>query len=280
MGARFARVMSERTVGPRARLVRSIMIDLTIMTVIGVVLGVIGPFGSADMPLAPRLLSWLMFAYVGYAVFRPMWLLVDWLHRLLHLPVPGLWLAGCLLASLPLTAIIWYIQYWPGPIPMPSLEQGLSAYFNVFVVGASIAFIFELIARAEGGPRLIAGGTATVKDGGAEVSAVSEASSGAPFLNRLSPALGSELLALEMEDHYVRAHTRLGSDLVLMRMRDAVAELDGLEGEQVHRSWWVARDAVAGVTRDGRNLRLQLDNGLEAPVARNRVPELKQLGWI
>ena len=38
-----------------------------------------------------------------------------------------------------------------------------------------------------------------------------------------------------------------------MRLSDAVEELEGLEGAQTHRSWWVARDAVRGVERgDGR----------------------------
>ncbi|WP_375289094.1 LytTR family DNA-binding domain-containing protein [Qipengyuania sp.] len=102
----------------------------------------------------------------------------------------------------------------------------------------------------------------------------------AKLIYRLRTAIGSDLIALEMEDHYVRAHTVLGSELVLMRMRDAVAELDSLEGEQVHRSWWVARDSVTGVKRDGRNVRLQLEGGLEAPVARARLAELKQAGWL
>ena len=83
-----------------------------------------------------------------------------------------------------------------------------------------------------------------------------------------------------MEDHYVRAHTAMGSDLILMRMRDAVSELDGLEGEQVHRSWWVARGAVEDVKRGGRNIRLVLSGGLEAPVSRANVAPLKAGGWF
>ena len=83
-----------------------------------------------------------------------------------------------------------------------------------------------------------------------------------------------------MEDHYLRVHTALGSDLILLRMRDAVAELDGLDGAQVHRSWWVARRAVEKIERDGRNVRLVLATGLVAPVARNMVPVLKSGGWL
>ena len=72
------------------------------------------------------------------------------------------------------------------------------------------------------------------------------------FLDRMPPRVGRELLALQMEDHYVRAHTEHGSALILMSLKEAIAELGDAEGMQVHRSWWVARGAVA-------------DKGLERP---------------
>jgi len=49
---------------------------------------------------------------------------------------------------------------------------------------------------------------------------------------------------------------------------------------QVHRSWWVARGAVEDVLREGRNLRLGLARGIEAPVARAKIAELKDARWI
>ncbi|PWC82894.1 transcriptional regulator [Azospirillum sp. TSH100] len=102
----------------------------------------------------------------------------------------------------------------------------------------------------------------------------------APFLDRIPAKLGHDLLALEMEDHYVRVHTALGSDLILMRMRDAVAELAGLDGRQVHRSYWVAASAVATVERkpDGK-LSLRLTNGLLVPVSRTHAPSVRAAGW-
>ena len=81
-------------------------------------------------------------------------------------------------------------------------------------------------------------------------------------------------------DLYVRVHTMLGSALVLMRLRDAVALVDEIEGMQVHRSWWVARGAVEEVLREGRNVRLRLPRGIEAPVARAKVAELRDARWI
>ena len=62
--------------------------------------------------------------------------------------------------------------------------------------------------------------------------------------------------------------------------RDAMAHVAHIEGQQVHRSWWVARLAVEDVRRDGRNVRLVLAGGLEAPVARAQVSELRDAGWF
>jgi DNA-binding LytR/AlgR family response regulator len=42
----------------------------------------------------------------------------------------------------------------------------------------------------------------------------------------------------------------------------------------------VARGAVEDVRREGRNVRLVLARGIEAPVARAQVSELRSAGWI
>ena len=68
--------------------------------------------------------------------------------------------------------------------------------------------------------------------------------------------------------------------LVLMRLRDAIPHIEGIEGRQVHRSWWVARGAVEDVRREGRNVRLVLGEDLIAPVSRAQVSELKTAGWF
>lgn len=101
------------------------------------------------------------------------------------------------------------------------------------------------------------------------------------FLERLPPKLrGSALYAVEAQDHYLTLHTSRGSDLILFRLADAVAELDGLEGAQTHRSWWVARDGYTQARRtDGRAM-LTLKSGAEAPVSRTYVKTLREEGWF
>jgi DNA-binding LytR/AlgR family response regulator len=110
------------------------------------------------------------------------------------------------------------------------------------------------------------------------------AAPGAPppkFMARLPAKLrGAELYAVEAEDHYLRLHTSLGQDLILMRLADAVAELEGVEGAQTHRSWWVARTAVDRAERfDGRAV-LTLKDGAEVPVSRGFARGLRAAGWF
>jgi DNA-binding LytR/AlgR family response regulator len=88
------------------------------------------------------------------------------------------------------------------------------------------------------------------------------------LLSRLPPGIGSDIVALETEDHYLRVHAAGGSALILMRMADAVALLDPRLGAQVHRRWWVAQAAVAGVRTEGQKLSLRLVDETLVPVGR------------
>jgi DNA-binding LytR/AlgR family response regulator len=101
------------------------------------------------------------------------------------------------------------------------------------------------------------------------------------FLARIPLKLrGAELWAVEAEDHYLRLHTSKGQDLILMRLADAVDELEGVEGAQVHRSWWVARDAITGARRGDGRATLTLKDGCEVPVSRTYARILRERQWI
>jgi DNA-binding LytR/AlgR family response regulator len=101
------------------------------------------------------------------------------------------------------------------------------------------------------------------------------------FLERLPLKLrGAEVWAVEAEDHYLRLHTSKGQDLILLRLADAIDELAGIEGAQVHRSWWVARDAIADARRGDGRATLVLKDGSEVPVSRTYARIIRDLGWI
>lgn len=99
--------------------------------------------------------------------------------------------------------------------------------------------------------------------------------------NRLSPKLqGAPVLALEAEDHYVRVHTPVGSELILLRLADATNEMGNTPGARTHRSWWVARAAVKTVNRSSGKTTLLLLNDIEVPVSRGFIAELREAGWF
>ncbi len=90
----------------------------------------------------------------------------------------------------------------------------------------------------------------------------------------------AQIYAVSAEDHYLRVHTSRGSTLILLRLSDAIAELEGIEGAQVHRSWWVARDAVVGMRKIDRKRMLLLKGEVQAPVSRPNVMAVRRSGWL
>ncbi len=274
---------------PQRSLARKLIVDLSIMTVIGVVLALIGPFGSFGDPLAIRLMVWLGLAYAGYFIYSPVGWVVAKLSRSLDLPELWLWVAGTLIATVPMAVIVWWLnQLGRSEIYVLNAQEALLHYSYVLVIGAGITLLFHVIGRPVGPSKAAETGIEDrVETAVADQSAPAkteqtppEQATGNPLVDQLPAELGSDVIALEMEDHYVRVHTALGSELVLMRLRDAMVHIGHVEGRQVHRSWWVARGAVEDVTREGRNVRLMLARGIEAPVSRAQVSELKQAGWI
>lgn len=173
---------------------------------------------------------------------------------------------GCVLfATIPMTFIVHAIEYWGWSIAMSRLGNGddrpqfsrdvagMMLLFsqlmsiNLFAIGVNSFFIIALH--------------------GLQPDAKRNTAAGIRFLSRLPDHLGTKLLYLQMEDHYLRATTANGTALILIRFRDALQELDNYDGLQVHRSWWVARDAVTKLSKQGRKLELLMVDGSVIPVS-------------
>lgn len=97
------------------------------------------------------------------------------------------------------------------------------------------------------------------------------------LLERVRPDRRGALLAIKAEGHYLQVYTDAGSDLILYRLSDALLELGGEDGAQVHRSWWVASRALAPQRHRDK---LVLTNGVEVPVSRSFLVAARQRGWL
>ena len=229
-------------------------------TAVGLLLGFAGPFGSYPaFPTATRYAFWLgltaagaMAAVAAGAVLTPTRIRAS-LIRI------G---AVALVSALPMTFVVaWTLSLvQPGRFFTP---QQLPALF------AAVAAVQLLIVCAT----TITTRTADGAEAPSPASALPEpeaipAAFPSALLGRLPPAIGSDIIALETEDHYLRVHAAGGSALILMRMADAVALLDSRLGAQVHRRWWVAQAAVSGVHTEGQKLSLCLVDNTLGPVGR------------
>jgi DNA-binding LytR/AlgR family response regulator len=228
-----------------------------------------GAFGTAGAPLAARLGYWLttmiLANVVGAGLFIPAYA-YGWLED--RPLAASLALAGVI--ALPLTVLVWFTTARFFPDAAPASPRALPLYFPpVLLVSAAMTTINVL--AADRAKRRHAPATHAAPAGAAP----------AKFLERIPLKLrGGELHAVQAEDHYLRLHTSKGSDLILMRLADAVAELQGIEGAQTHRSWWVAKAAVTDARRsDGRAV-LTLKSGIEVPVSRSYAGALRDAGWF
>jgi hypothetical protein len=256
---------SRRVNGRRGDLGRRIAVELMVVAGVGLALAALGPFGSYALPFAPRALYWMGTMLAGYALIRPTVAVSRSLSDETGIAHFSARLLALSVAAVPLALLVAFAS--------DRLGRGGGSFMLLYVQVWGIGLAMTLFMS-----RFLPEGAA------ASPAAARAPETGAPepvrprFLDRL-PATVSPLLCLSMEDHYVRAHGPQASALILMRMRDAVAELDGLPGLQVHRSWWVAREAVERIEKDGERVRLRLVNGMTVPVARSQVGAVKAQRW-
>lgn len=220
-------------------------------------------FGMGGMDLPMRILYWVPVLLTGTAIGRYAGVKISQRPRIGE-NILVLWSIITGLMSVLMSLIAWgYLFLLNGVAPFPSF---LYFFGMVGLVSGAISAIMILINRP----------------GPATHAAPRDAPS-APirFLERMPGKLtGGAIYAVQAEDHYLRIHTSKGSDLILMRLTDAIQELEGIEGAQTHRSWWVAKEGVSEVNRANGRVSLMLKDGSEAPVSRPNVRALREAGWI
>ena len=229
-------------------------------------LAVSGAFDPLGHSLTVRLAYWGLTMTATTATALALGAAIDRLDVFDERPRVRLALAAAVIAA-PLTGLVWVISLRFGIIQADGLA-GLAGLAGLYPSVLLITAVMTTL-NAMAAPRTHA------------THAGSEASNPPRFLDRLPAKLrGAELYAVSAEDHYLRLHTSRGSDLILLRLADAIAELEGIEGAQTHRSWWVAKAAVTDAKRgDGRAV-LTLKGGAEAPVSRSYARALRAAGWF
>jgi hypothetical protein len=240
--------------------VRRFAADVALWTAIGVVMAILGPFGSSERSLPERLLYWQICmvggGFIGVAIDEPVRRRVEnfWL-RVLVVSV----------AMTPfVTLLVGVTNHYLAPMRL-TFANVTEPTFQVFVVCFAV-MCFRQLAWAE--PVQVIVGPQPPKD------------PTAAFRKRLSAKRrGAVLIAVEAEDHYLRVHTDAGDELITARFGDALAELAEAPGFRIHRSWWVSADAIDQVRWLRGRGEARLKCGLTVPVSRSNAGALKAAGW-
>lgn len=229
-------------------------------------LAVLAPWSSFTLPFAARLGEFLACALVWEACLALACLAARHWRGADGSAGPAMLAGCCLVASAPATTAM------SGVVSLAGDGTGPLPFFYAKSLLLSLVISF---ARRGLRPGAVTGGPPGVDPAAARPPSCPAAA----FLHRHAPALArARLVALQAEDHYLRIHTDAGSALVLLRLRDAVAQLEGA-GWQPHRSFWLARGAGGRAVRRGQAWQVVLDSGLQVPVSKPAVAAMWQAGY-
>lgn len=246
---------------------RRVLLSAVIGAAASLVLALLGALGTDAAPFGQRLLYWAVVVLPGSALgFVITWAVRLW-GRLTGRPWAEVALVA-LLVTLPHTFLVIVASALLFGVDRITPLLVAQFGFAVLIVSLAMTSINHLAARTPE-PGTAAPAIPVPEPPLPCAQAPMAATMPAAFADRLPLKIrGGRLHAICAQDHYLMVHTDIGSDLVLMRMADAVALLAGVPGARVHRSWWVARAAViGGRTRNGNPV-LLVAGGLEVPVSR------------
>ena len=228
----------------------------TLLIGLGVIMAFIGPFGSFEaLSLPLRLLYWVPLI-IGANVFV----------RLSHRIVTGY--------AAKVGSRRWYML---NTLVFAALfAPAVWAYSALFAPDLRNAAGFLFFAANVLGLSLILSGLVYAMTREAEEPLLRPR-----FYDRLPDDVTASVMRLTVDDHYVEVFMDDGTQhRLLMRLTDAIAEMDGVPGFCTHRSHWVSASHVSRATREKNKDYLMLADGAKVPVSRTYRDDVVAAGFL
>lgn len=241
---------------------------VTLISLVGatLILSLTAPFNTASfLPPLPLVLYWAFTSSATYTLGYFLSQLFDPYLPTAHLGQPLRVLILALLLATGITALVMTINV----LTFGTLPGGwgfVQLSLTIFALSTVVAGLIHILAE--------------------HLRPVTDADPAAPqivpppLLDRLPLDQRAPLVALSVEDHYVRIRTTMGETMVLLRLGDAIRETHGVDGMQVHRSHWVALEHVTNARREADRAVLTLAHGADIPVSRSYVPAIRAAGLL
>ncbi|MDA4847413.1 LytTR family DNA-binding domain-containing protein [Hoeflea poritis] len=231
---------------------------------IGLVLGIAGPFETDEvMRFLPRVVYWTFLSGVSFLTFASLSALTQpALTR--FLPVPLSVLVAGIISSVAIFAEVVIFN-----MAMFSYDPDCAwCYGRLLTQIIAITVIISFTIRVV---------EAQIEN---RTSRVGTAERSPDILKRLPLEKRGKLISISVRDHYVEVVTAGGTELLFMRLSDAIAETAPIEGLQVHRSHWVALAEVRKSRRQQSRGFLTMSDGREIPVSRTCLDAAMQAGLL
>jgi len=220
-----------------------------ILLCVAMILGLTGPFGTyGSMALPMRLIYWSVIVVTTY------WIAISTQLAIMVLAEaqgagPRVALAlGSLATSVPVS--LWLAVIHVAVFGAAFWTDALRLFPYVLVITVALSVLVEALERVE-----------------RALPAPPTDAQPLDWPAFLPDDLGRDLILLQAQDHYLRVETAKGEALIRARLQDAAEALAG-HGVRVHRSWWVARDAVVALKWKNAAPVVVLKTGQEVPVGR------------
>ena len=218
-----------------------------------------GPFGTGDLlGLPARTAYWLVICFAGYSIGALSSLLFDrpLENRTFALRISVVALVSTTLITLVVAGMNFAVFRW-----MPEGLEWLEFTATLYVITWIVSALVDLTTHQH-------------------ATDIQAQDTSPMILDRLVIDKRGALVALSVEDHYVRIMTTKGEDMVLMRLSDAIRETAPVDGAQVHRSHWVAWAQVQGAKRKGDGAVLTTTTGTKIPVSRANMFRIRDAGLL
>ena len=231
---------------------------LIVLAAAAALLAVIGPFDTGERLNLPQLFAyWLVLISGTYAAgFLVSAVLQPHLARLPVVLRVGILGLATGLAITPVITLVNYttFTFWP---PLAVWPIMMAQFFAIALI---VSVIFETLSPDAPSDQPEARQPA--------------------ILSRLPLDKRGPLVALSAQDHYTLVQTTKGSELLLIRLADAINEAAPSRGLQVHRSHWIAVEQVTAAQREGDRAILTMSHGAEIPASRANVKAIKAAGLL
>lgn len=250
------------------------------MILVTVLLAVSGPFGTfQSFNLGQRFGYWAITVLACYLTGQGA---ASYFLELLREQITQRWprvIVAGLLASLPVTIVVLVIN--GVAYQHMDVAESLMIWLYVMIITLAVVVMLVTLSDVTRPDPAVAGAAGPAPVAGEVSAAAPAATTPAPaILERVPLPQRGKLIALIVEDHYVDIVTDKGKTLVLMRLADAIREAAPVPGLQIHRSHWVALDAVAKTQRSEGKVMLELTNSMRLPVSRGYLPAAKEAGLV